>query len=86
MYEKTNAGPGISVKPWAGLFIKGPLKWFTVFYIFKAYSQWNDRDSDLLWVQCTSMDLFTVSVCISDSDIAIAKSEMGATPKLSNSD
>ena len=37
---KTNAGPGISVKPWAGLFIKGPLKWFTVFYIFKAYSQW----------------------------------------------
>ena len=47
----------------------------------------SDRDSDLLWVQCTSMDLFTVSVCISDSDsdIAIAKSGMGATPKFSDS-
>ena len=47
----------------------------------------SDRDSDLLWVQCTSMDLFTVSVCVSDSDsdIAIAKSEMGATPKFSDS-
>ena len=48
----------------------------------------SDRDSisvsDLLWVQCTSMDLFAVSD--SDSDVSFAKSEMGVAPKFSVSD
>ena len=48
----------------------------------------SDRDSDLLWVQCTSMDLFTVSDCASDSDsdITITKSGMGVAPILVISD
>ena len=44
----------------------------------------SNRDSDLLWVQCTSMDLLTVSN--SDSNIAIAKSGMGVAPILVISD
>ena len=43
-----------------------------------------DCDSDLFWVQCRLIGAFTVSVCISncDSDVAIAKFQMGVAPIL----
>ena len=54
--------------------------------LFTVSDRDSDSDSNLLWVQCTSVDLFTVSDCFSDSDIAIAKSGMGVAPILAISD